>query len=167
MKGKNKKLFIVYFNLQIDEDCKYKTLIKSFSKDDAKKILYKRIDKEFIFFKLSYVRVYQINPNNYRGKKLSDKQFDLLNKIAYPNSSHRLFKFKQDDWFKPKPSKNRNKNGTFKKGFTPWNKNLKLKFFNKNKKGFFSSARDDSGKLLKGSKPTIVGAKEENEKKTK
>ena len=53
-------------------------------------------------------------------------------------------------------SKSRNHNGTFKKGFTPWNKNLKIEI----------GKRDKKGKFVKGNKSLIVGSKDNNEEET-
>ncbi len=119
-------LYIVYFTLSVRNKIDYKSVIKGNSTNHCKDILRKKIDRDFLLYELSNVRCFKINPFNYKGRRLSDKQIDILLDIAYPNTKHKLFKFKKDAWFK-NIGKNRNDNGTFKKGFTPWNKNLKLK----------------------------------------
>jgi len=150
------ELYIVYFSLSVDKKVDYKTIIKSSSIEDSKSTLRKKISKDYMVFELSNVRSYLINKNNYRGRKLSDKQIDLLNRVSYPNTKNKLYKFKKDNWFKTTLSKSRNHNGTFKKGFTPWNKNLKIEI----------GKRDKKGKFVKGNKSLIVGSKDSNEKET-
>ena len=58
-------------------------------------------------------------------------------------------------------SKNRNLDGTFKVGNTPWNKNFRIKFFKKNQQGLFTKPRDSKGRFLKGCRYLMYGAKNE------
>lgn len=162
----NKDLYVVYYTLALDKSYNYKSIIKGESDKEAKLILSKKIGREFIVYELKNIRSFKINKDNYKGRKLSDKQIDILEKISYPNGKHKLYKFKKDQWFKYE-NKRRNKNGTFKKGFTPWNKNLKLKIIKKNSFGHFCKSRDDSGKFLNGASPIVVGSKNQNEESTK
>lgn len=119
-------LYIVYFTLSVRNKIDYKSIIKAGSPENCKEILRKKIDRDFVLYELSNIRCFKINPYNYKGRRLSDKQIDILIDVSYPNTKHKLFKFKKDAWFKS-VGKNRNNDGTFKKGFIPWNKNLKLK----------------------------------------
>tara|TARA_Y100001938_G_C8101556_1_gene442181 strand:+ start:16245 stop:16811 length:567 start_codon:yes stop_codon:yes gene_type:complete len=153
-----KDLYVVYYTLILDKTFNYKSIIKGSSEAEVKTTLSSKIGREFIVYELKNIRVYLINRNNYKGRKLSDKQIDILEKISYPNGKHKLYKFQKDQWFKS-DNRRRNKNGTFKKGFTPWNKDLKLKIIKKNSSGHFCKSRDDSGKFLDGTKPLIVGSK--------
>ena len=103
-----------------------------------------------MFFNIKNVRVYKINLDNYKGRKLSDAQIDILENVSYPNGKHKLYKFNTKDWFKPNNCKSRDKVGRFKSGSTPWNKNLHLKII-----------KDGNSK-----KTIVVGTKKQNEKKT-
>jgi len=126
MNRENLNLYIVYFTLFVRNKIEYKSIIRADSADDCKSILRKKIKRDFILYEISNVRCFKINSENYKGRRLSDKQINILMDVSYPNTKHKLFKFKKDAWFK-NSSKNRNENGTFKKGFIPWNKDLKLK----------------------------------------
>jgi len=137
-----KDLYVVYYTLILDKTFNYKSIIKGSSEAEVKTTLSSKIGREFIVYELKNIRVYLINRNNYKGRKLSDKQIDILEKISYPNGKHKLYKFQKDQWFKS-DNRRRNKNGIIKK----------------NSSGHFCKSRDDSGKFLDGTKPLIVGSK--------
>ena len=107
----------------------------------------------------------KLNKSKYKGKVISDKQWELLKKISYPNTRHILSKLPKQSWFRKQKSKNRNEDGTFKIGNTPWNKNFKIKFFKKNEKGNFIKPRDSNGRFTKGYKSVLIGAKYEPTKR--
>lgn len=161
MNFSDKYLFIVYYTLCSDKDFEYKTFIKSQTREDAKRIFNKKIKKVFPDFKIKGVRIFKINRFSYRGSSLSDKQWETLKNISYPNGKNTLARFLKDSWFKKTKSKNRNADGTFKVGNTPWNKNFKIKFFKKNPKGLFTKPRDPQGRFLKGCQGLMCGIKNE------
>jgi hypothetical protein len=152
-------LYILYYTLCLDEEFDYKSIIKSESKEGSKKILFSKLSRDFLIFEVKNIKSYKLNPNFYKGKRLSDKELEILNRVSYPNTKHKLYKFEKNQWFKSKSSKNRNKNGRFKKGFVPWNKDLKMQFLNKKEDGKFISSRDSKGRLKSGYKSVIIGNK--------
>tara|TARA_Y100000361_G_C11159106_1_gene346017 strand:- start:1067 stop:1585 length:519 start_codon:yes stop_codon:yes gene_type:complete len=153
--------FIVYYTLSIkvEKDTKFKSIVLAKDKEEAKAILLNKLDRDFILYEVRNIKCFLIRKNNYKGKRLSDKEWDTIISMGYPNGKHKLYKFAQNDSLKQNSSKNRDKEGRFKKGFTPWNKNLKLQIVKKDSNGKFSPARDSKGRILNGSKPVIVGAK--------
>ncbi len=166
MDFKEKYLFIVYFSVTIERERFYKSILGTETRGEAKELFLKKINKDLKGFSVNNVKVIKINKEKYKGKKLSDKEWESLKSLSYPNTRHRLLRLKKDAWFKKQKFKYRNLNGTFKKGFTPWNKNLKLKMVNKDRNGLFSQARDGLGRFLDGVKPITIGAKYEEPKKT-
>jgi len=152
-------IFIIYFKLKVFRWEKYKTLIKSNEKNRAKETLLIKINKEFPIYELKNIRIYELYKSNYKGKRFSDKEWDILLKLSYPNHKGKLFKFKVNDEFGIKNYSKRNKNGTFKKGFSPWNKNLKLQMTKKDESGKFDTPRSSDGKFKKGVKPNVIGSK--------
>jgi len=160
-----KYLFIVYYTIYVDKSRDYKTFIKSKDRDSAKDVFTKKIKKDCKGLLIKNLRIVKVNRSKYRGVSISDKQWESLKKISYPNSKHVLSKLPKDCWFRRPVSKNRNADGTFKMGNTPWNKNFKIKFIKKNKKGCFSRPRDGMGRFRKGCKCLMVGVKDETFKK--
>jgi hypothetical protein len=153
--------FIVYYTLsiKIQEDEDYKSIILANNKEHCKEVLLKKLNRDFILCEICNIKSYLINKKNYRGRRLSDKEWDTIISLGYPNGRGRLFKFKKTDSFKHKTTKNRDVEGKFKKGFTPWNKNLKLQIIKKDSNGKFACARDSKGRFSKGNEPIVVGAK--------
>ena len=161
MNFSEKYLFIVYYTIYIEKPRYYKTFIANENKTGAKDIFLKKIKKDLKGITIKNIRVIKINKSNYKGSSLSDKQWELLKKTSYPNSRHKLSKIPKNAWFKKEKSRNRNNNGTFKKGNTPWNKGFKINFIKKDKMGLFTKARDSGGKFIQGSRPIMIGAKYE------
>tara|TARA_B100000085_G_C18563585_1_gene520596 strand:+ start:5039 stop:5563 length:525 start_codon:yes stop_codon:yes gene_type:complete len=157
-KGKD-YLFIVYFSVTIDKKRFYKSIINTESKSEVKDIFLKKIKKDLKGFLIRDIRVQIIKKSKYRGRKITDKQWERLLELSYPNTRHKLSKIPKNQWFKPKKHKRRNVDGTFKKGFVPWNKGLKLKVFKKDENGRFISSRDTLGRFTKGIQVTTIGAK--------
>jgi len=156
-----KYLFVVYFSVIIEKERFYKSIISTENKEEARVLFQKKIKKDLKGFTINNIRVIKINRKKYKGKSLSDKEWETLKSISYPNTRHKLLRLKKDAWFKKQPFKFRNLNGTFKKGFTPWNKNLKMRMVKKDNNGLFSQARDNQGRFLNGVKPITIGVKNE------
>jgi hypothetical protein len=159
MKKDKDYLFIIYFSVTIDKKRFYKSLINTDSKSKSKEIFLKKIKKDLKGFLIKNIRIETIKKSKYRGRKITDKQWERLLGLSYPNTRHKLSKIPKNQWFKPKKHKRRNFNGTFKKGFVPWNKGLKLKVFKKDENGRFISSRDTLGRFTKGIQVATIGAK--------
>lgn len=154
---KNLKIFVIYFNLHLTKIIKYKTFINSKNKAHALNSFFKKMGRDYKGFTCSSIRIFEINPNNYKGNYLTDKQLDKILYYSYPNTKHKLRLFPPKIWFKKRSSKNRDSNGRFVKGNTPWNKNLKIKFYRKNENGLFKKCRDSLGRFKPGIKPITHG----------
>tara|TARA_R110002167_G_scaffold208430_1_gene412427 strand:+ start:12 stop:530 length:519 start_codon:yes stop_codon:yes gene_type:complete len=159
MKKDKDYLFIVYFSVTIDKKRSYKSLINTDSKSEVKGIFFKKIKKDLKGFLIKDIRIETIKKSKYRGRKITDKQWERLLELSYPNTRHKLSKIPKNHWFKPKECRRRNFDGTFKKGFVPWNKGLKLKVFKKDENGRFISSRDTFGRFTKGIQVATIGAK--------
>ena len=131
-----KKIFVLYFDLHINKKIKRKVFLNGENTNQALEFFLKKIKRDYKGLDISRIRIHQIG-KKYNGKIITDKQWDRLLYLSYPNTKHKLRLFPTKMWFKPQASKNRNANGRFKKGNTPWNKNLKIKFFSKDEKGKF------------------------------
>lgn len=152
-------LFIVYFSVIIDEKRFYKAILNTTTSKEAKDIFFKKIKKDLRGFLIKDVKVVKIKKCRYRGREITDEQWSILQSISYPNSRHKLKKIPKNQWFRPQKYKKRNPNGTFKKGFVPWNKNLKLKLYRKDENGKFINCRDVLGRFEKGIQVTAIGVK--------
>ena len=157
-------LFIVYYTIYIEKPRYYKTFIQQENELDAKNTFIKKIKRDFKGITINNIRVVKLNRLKYRGSSLSDKQWESLKKISYPNSRHKLSNIPKNAWFPKQKFRNRNQDGTFKKGNIPWNKNLKINFIKKDSMGLFTKARDSKGRFIHGSQPIMIGAKHENPK---
>lgn len=151
-------LFIVYFSVLIEQERKYKSIIRAKDKEEAKTLFEKKIKRDLKGFKIKNIKTYKLNKKKYRGKPITDKQWEKLQLISYPNTRHKLKKIPKKQWFKPIEYPKRNLDGTFKEGFVPWNKGLKLKIFLKDSSGKFIKHRDDFGRFKKGIQVTIIGS---------
>ena len=150
-------LFVAYFSVLIDRERQYKSIINAKNRKEAKNIFLKKIKKDLKGFKIKNVKVFPLKKLKYRGKLITDKQWDKLQALSYPNKRHKLRKIPKNQWFKPLNYPSRNLDGTFKNGFIPWNKGLKLKIFRKDDFGKFIKCRDNFGKFKKGIKVAVVG----------
>lgn len=158
---KDPQPFLVYYTLilKFKSSQDLKSVIMARSSKEAKEILFNKIKRDYLAFEIKGIKPFLIRKNNYRGKRLSDKEWDTLLKVSYPNSKHKLYKFNKDARAKKIVSPHRDEFGRWSKGHTPWNKNLKLQIISQTKDGKFKSARDIKGKFTDGNKPIIVGAK--------
>jgi hypothetical protein len=154
--------FLVYYTLllKFEPPQDLKSVILAKSSLEAKGILLKKITRDYLTCELKNIQSFVVRKNNYKGKRLSDKEWDSLFKVGYPNSRHKLYKFSKDARSKKQKSPHRDEHGRFSVGNTPWNKNLKIQIIKQNKKGKFVSARDNKGKFSKGNKPIVVGSKQ-------
>ena len=153
--------FLVYYILvlKFQSDQEFKSVILAKSAIEAKEILLKKIRRDYLACEVKRIQAFVVRKNNYKGRRLSDKEWDTLLKIGYPNSRHRLYKFSKDARPQKTPNPHRDENGKWSKGNTPWNKNLKVQMISKTEDGKFKSARDSKGQFTKGITPVIVGAK--------
>tara|TARA_R110000824_G_scaffold339752_3_gene526273 strand:- start:974 stop:1528 length:555 start_codon:yes stop_codon:yes gene_type:complete len=153
--------FIVYYVLMLkfEPDQELKSIILACSEKEAKEILFKKIRRDYLACEVKKIQAFIVRKNSYKGKRLSDKEWDNLLKLAYPNTRHKLYKFNKDARSKKITSPHRDESGRFLEGNTPWNKNLKVQIVLKNKDGKFKSSRDSKGKFKKGYRPIVVGAK--------
>jgi hypothetical protein len=156
-----KKIFVLYFDLHINKKIKRKVFLNGENVNQALEFFLKKIKRDYKGLDISRIKTHKIN-KKYNGKIITDKQWDRLLYLSYPNTKHKLRLFPTKMWFKPRPTKNRNANGKFKKGNTPWNKNLKIKFSSKDKKGKFIRCRDSLGRFLKGTYPITYGHSKSN-----
>ena len=156
---------LVYYILllKFEADQELKSVILAHSSKEAKEILFKKIRRDYLACEVKRIQAFVVRKNNYKGKRLSDKEWDTLLKVAYPNTRHKLYKFSKDARPKKLINPHRDELGRFSEGNTPWNKNLKVQVISKTKDGKFKSARDSGGKFKKGYKPVIVGAKPVND----
>ena len=159
MKNFKDYLFIVYFSVTIEKKRHYKSIINSKSGNEAKEIFLKKIKRDLRGFLITDLRVQKIKKSKYKGKSITDRQWDVLQNLSYPNTRHKLSKIPKNQWFKPIKYKRRNTNGTFKKGFVPWNKGLRIRIFKKDCEGRFVSCRDELGRFQEGIKTATVGSK--------
>lgn len=152
-------IYLVYFDIEMNGKAGFKTFIRSENKTNAKLIFQEKIKRDFKKIKCSNIRIYKIQKKSYRGRYIDDINWDWIDKYSYPNNRHKLIKIKKNSWFRKKRFNNRNPNGTFKKGFTPWNKGLKISFYKKNVKGKFEPPRNNNGLFKKGVKYKVLGCK--------
>lgn len=157
----DKFLFIVYYTLYLDKPRFYKSFICSVDKSEAKNIFLVKIRRDLKNIDVRNIRCIKMNKSKYKGSSISDKEWEYLKKVSYPNKSHKMQRFHKDSWFKKKTYKNRNSNGTFKTGNVPWNKDFKILITKKNSKGRFVQARDSLGRFKKGNQPILIGSKNE------
>ena len=129
--------FLVYYVLLLKykEPQKLKSVILARSSTEAKEILFKKLTRDYLAFEVKGINAFVVRKSNYKGKRLSDKEWDNLFKVGYPNGKHRLYKFSKDARPKKTLSPHRDELGRFSEGNTPWNKNLKLQVIKKNKEG--------------------------------
>ena len=153
--------FLVYYILvlKFQSDQEFKSVILAKSAIEAKEILLKKIRRDYLACEVKRIQAFVVRKNNYKGRRLSDKEWDTLLKIGYPNSRHRLYKFSKDARPKKAASPHRDESGKWSKGNIPWNKNLKVQIIKQTPNGKFQSARDPNGQFTKGNKPIVIGAK--------
>jgi hypothetical protein len=153
--------FLVYYNLsvKIKESQDLKSVVLAESREESKEILIKKLRRDYLLCEINNIRSYLIRKNNYKGKRLSDKEWDAIIKSAFPNSIHKLYKFDKNAVAQKAKSRHRDEMGRFSEGNTPWNKNLKVQFVSKTEDGQFKPPRDEGGKFTEGNKPVVIGAK--------
>lgn len=156
--------FLVYYTLLLHykEEEDLKSVILAKSAEEAKGILFKKIKRDYLVCEIKSAQAFVVRKNSYKGKRISDKEWDSLINLAYPNGKHKLYKYNKDFKAKKKSNPHRDDMGRFSEGNVPWNKNLKVKMISNSKNGKFKSARDLKGKFKKGIKPVVIGAKEIN-----
>ena len=152
-------IFLVYFDIELNGKAGFKTFIESKDKNSAKNLFEIKIKRDLKKINYSNIRIYQIKRRSYKGRYINDIHWEYIKKNAYPNSRHRLLKIKKTSWFKQTKFNKRNLNGTFKKGFTPWNKGLKMSFYKQSFGGKFEKPRNKKGFFKKGVKYKIIGCK--------
>jgi len=135
-------LFVIYFDLIIQEKISYKCFINAPSKERAIEFFKKKSSKDMKGFHICNIHCFKIIKNSYKGKRIADKHWEHLQNLSYPNTKHKMKKFHKSSWFKPIFYKNRDKKGRFKEGNTPWNKGLKISIQLRSDKGFFIKSRN-------------------------
>ena len=152
--------FLVYYPLMLkfEPNQELKSVILACSSKEAKEILFKKITRDYLACEVKGIQAYVVRKNNYKGKRLSDKEWDSLFNIGNPNGKHRLYKFSKDARPKKAASPHRDESGKWSKGNIPWNKNLKVQIIKQTPNGKFQSARDPNGQFTKGNKPIVIGA---------
>lgn len=152
----NFSIFVVYYELISSQNLLLKSFIQAEDKNRARSIFLKKLKRDFPDYFYKNIKLFKIKQSKYRNRLISDKHWDQIVNFSYPNGKHKLYKFDKNAWFKTNYP-NRNINGTYKCGHTPWNKGLKIRFIHKDSFGKFSKTRNKFGRFEKGIKPVIIG----------
>jgi len=154
----NSNIYIIYYIIHSAFDFHAKSFIKASNKDHAGEVFLKKIKKDLKKISISNIRIYHLNKNKYKGRVLSDKEWELILEKSYPNTKHKLYKISKDSWFAPNKSDNRDSQGRFSTNNTPWNKGLRISFEKRNENGKFCPARNKLGQFQSGIKYQIIGS---------